>query len=75
MARGHDPIQKPWPDRRASLYQTELGEGSRSHDGKALARQRNKYVTLPFEVLKGDLMIGLFGELHYPFSPSNSRAG
>ncbi|EPL7485084.1 hypothetical protein R2536_006988, partial [Pseudomonas aeruginosa] len=35
------------------------------HDGKALPRHRDQYVTLPFEILEGDLMIGLFGELHY----------
>lgn len=35
------------------------------HDGKALPRHRDQYVTLPFESLDGDLMIGLFGELHY----------
>ncbi|BCD88125.1 hypothetical protein PSm6_45320 [Pseudomonas solani] len=35
------------------------------HDGKALPRHPNQYVTLPFEVLDGDLMIGLFGELPY----------
>ncbi|RQO50608.1 hypothetical protein DBR46_22400 [Pseudomonas sp. KBW05] len=35
------------------------------HDGKALLRHRNDYVELPFEVLKGDLMYSLFGELHY----------
>ena len=35
------------------------------HDGKALPRHRDQYVTLSFEILEGDLMIGLFGELHY----------
>jgi hypothetical protein len=35
------------------------------HDGKALPRHRDQYVTLPFEILEGDLMIGLFGEMHY----------
>lgn len=35
------------------------------HDGRALPRHPNHYVTLPFEVLDGDLMIGLFGELPY----------
>lgn len=34
-------------------------------DGKALPRHPGQYVTLPFEILDGDLMIGLFGELHY----------
>lgn len=38
---------------------------SAPHDGKALPRHRDQYVTLPFEILEGDLMIGLFGELHY----------
>jgi hypothetical protein len=35
------------------------------HDGKALPRHRNDYVELPFEVLDGDLMYSLFGELRY----------
>ena len=35
------------------------------HDGKALPRHPDQYVSLPFEILNGDLMIGLFGELHY----------
>jgi hypothetical protein len=35
------------------------------NDGKALPRHSNDYVELPFKVLDGDLMIGLFGELHY----------
>ncbi|MBP5053738.1 hypothetical protein [Pseudomonas chlororaphis] len=35
------------------------------HDGKALPRHPDQYVTLPFEILDGDLMIGLFGELPY----------
>lgn len=35
------------------------------NDGKAFPRHKNEYVELPFEVLDGDLMIGLFGELHY----------
>jgi hypothetical protein len=35
------------------------------HDGKALLRHQNDYVELPFEVLKGDLMYSLFGELNY----------
>lgn len=35
------------------------------HDGKALPRHRNDYVEIPFEVLKGDLMYSLFGELKY----------
>lgn len=35
------------------------------HDGKALPRHRSDYVELPFEVLNGDLMYSLFGELKY----------
>ncbi|WP_437881069.1 hypothetical protein [Pseudomonas sp. LRF_L74] len=35
------------------------------HDGKALPRHPDDYVELPFEVLDGDLMYGLFGELNY----------
>nr|WP_298114083.1 hypothetical protein [uncultured Pseudomonas sp.] len=35
------------------------------HDGRAIPRHPDQYVMLPFEVLNGDLMIGLFGELHY----------
>ncbi|HDS1705410.1 hypothetical protein [Pseudomonas putida] len=35
------------------------------HDGKALPRHRSAYVELPFEVLSGDLMYSLFGELNY----------
>jgi hypothetical protein len=34
-------------------------------DGKALPRHKKEYVELPFEILKDDLMIGLFGELKY----------
>lgn len=36
-----------------------------SKDGKALPRHPDYYLELPFEVLDGDLMIGLFGELPY----------
>jgi len=36
-----------------------------SSDGKALPRHPDHFVELPFEVLKGDHMIGLFGELPY----------
>lgn len=36
-----------------------------SGDGKALPRHPDQYVELPFEMLEGDLMIGLFGELKY----------
>ncbi|MCH9271795.1 hypothetical protein [Pantoea ananatis] len=35
------------------------------NDGKALPRHRDEYVELPFEVLNGDVMRGLFGELYY----------
>ncbi|WP_224794385.1 hypothetical protein [Pseudomonas fluorescens] len=35
------------------------------HDGNALPRHPDQYVTLPFEVLDGDPVIGLFGQLHY----------
>jgi hypothetical protein len=34
-------------------------------DGKAKPRHPSYYLELPFEVLDGDLMIGLFGELPY----------
>lgn len=36
-----------------------------SHEGKATPRHPDEYIELPFEMLDGDLMIGLFGELHY----------
>ncbi|WP_095129144.1 hypothetical protein [Pseudomonas sp. Irchel s3h14] len=36
-----------------------------SHDGKAIPRHPNEYIELPFEILSGDLMIGLLGELPY----------
>lgn len=35
------------------------------HDGKALPRHSDDFVELSFEVLDGDLMYGLFGELNY----------
>ncbi len=35
------------------------------NDGKALPRHKDEYVELPFEILDGDLMFGLFGELNY----------
>ena len=35
------------------------------HDGPAKPRHPDHYVELPFEVLRDDLMIGLFGELPY----------
>ncbi len=35
------------------------------NDGKALPRHSDEYVELPFEILKGDFMRGLFGELIY----------
>lgn len=52
-------------------YIKENGEYVKGHtknapnDGKALLRHSNDYVELPFEILEDDLMIGLFGELHY----------
>lgn len=36
-----------------------------SHDGAAKPRHPKEYVELPYEVLKDDLMIGLFGQLKY----------
>ncbi|AZG34609.1 hypothetical protein [Shewanella psychromarinicola] len=35
------------------------------NDGEAIKRHTSDYVELPFEVLKGDLMFDLFGELKY----------
>ncbi|EFH8163205.1 hypothetical protein L6019_RS23315 [Escherichia coli] len=35
------------------------------NDGKALPRHKDEYVELPFEILDGDLMFNLFGELNY----------
>ena len=35
------------------------------NDGKALHRHKDEYVELPFEILNGDLMFSLFGELKY----------
>lgn len=35
------------------------------NDDKAKPRHQSEYVELPFEILDGDLMIGLFGELPY----------
>ncbi|MEZ3499837.1 hypothetical protein [Pantoea sp. KPR_PJ] len=35
------------------------------NDGKALPRHKDEYLELPFEILDGDLMFGLFGELNY----------
>lgn len=52
-------------------YIKENGELVQGHtknspkDGKALPRHPDYYLELPFEVLDGDLMIGLFGELPY----------
>jgi hypothetical protein len=52
-------------------YIKENGELVQGHtknspkDGKALPRHPNYFLELPFEVLDGDLMIGLFGELPY----------
>lgn len=36
-----------------------------AHDGRALPRHPDEYLELPFKVLEGDLMQGLFGELIY----------
>ena len=36
-----------------------------SHQKKALPRHPEEYVEVPFEILRGDLMIELFGELPY----------
>jgi hypothetical protein len=52
-------------------YIKENGERVQGHtknaaaDGKALPRHRDEFLELPFRVLEGDLMCGLFGELHY----------
>jgi len=52
-------------------YIKENGERVQGHtkngpnDGRAIPRHPDEYVALPFEVLEGDLMIGLFGELPY----------
>lgn len=52
-------------------YIKESGELVQGHtknsskDGKALPRHPDYYLELPFEVLDGDIMIGLFGELPY----------
>ncbi|MNN99278.1 hypothetical protein D3C81_2188730 [compost metagenome] len=52
-------------------YIKESGERVKGHtkngpnDGRAIPRHPDDYVELPFEVLDGDLMIGLFGELPY----------
>lgn len=52
-------------------YIKENGEHVQGHtknaanDGKALPRHPDEYLELPFKVLDGDLMRGLFGELHY----------
>jgi hypothetical protein len=52
-------------------YTKESGEHVRGYtknapnDGNALPRHKTEYVELPFEVLDGDLMIGLLGELNY----------
>lgn len=49
----------------------ENGEHVQGHtknsasDGKALPRHPEHFLELPFEVLEGDLMIGLLGELPY----------
>lgn len=52
-------------------YIKENGEKVRGHtrnapgDGRAKPRHRDHYVDIPFGMLDGDLMIGLFGELPY----------
>jgi hypothetical protein len=52
-------------------YIKDSGEKTKGHtknapnDGEAIKRHPNDYVELPFEVLKGDLMFDLFGELKY----------
>ena len=52
-------------------YIKENGEFVQGHtknspkDGKALPRHPDHFLELPFEILNGDLMIGLFGELPY----------
>jgi hypothetical protein len=52
-------------------YTKENGENvnghtkNSAHDGKAKPRHPDDVVEIPFEELKGDLMIGLFGELQY----------
>ncbi len=52
-------------------YIKESGEEVRGHtkngpgDGRAKPRHPQHYVEIPFRELKGDLMIGLFGELPY----------
>ncbi|UQV18974.1 hypothetical protein MU852_03655 [Brevundimonas albigilva] len=52
-------------------YIKENGEFVRGHtkngpgDGRAKPRHPDHYVEIPFRELKGDLMIGLFGELPY----------
>ncbi len=52
-------------------YIKENGELVRGHtkngpgDGRAKPRHPDHYVEIPFRELKGDLMIGLFGELPY----------
>jgi hypothetical protein len=52
-------------------YIKENGERVQGHtknaanDGKAFPRHPDEYLELPFKVLDGDLMRGLFGELRY----------
>ncbi|WP_246103750.1 hypothetical protein [Yersinia kristensenii] len=52
-------------------YMKENGEQVKGYtknapnDGKALPRYKDEYVELPFEILDGDLMFNLFGELNY----------
>ncbi|EJR0108955.1 TPA: hypothetical protein MYM48_003766 [Klebsiella pneumoniae] len=52
-------------------YTKENGEHVKGYtknapnDGKAIPRHKDEYVELPFEILDGDLMFSLFGELNY----------
>lgn len=52
-------------------YTKENGEHIKGYtknapnDGKALPRHKDEYLELPFEILDGDLMFDLFGELNY----------
>ena len=52
-------------------YTKENGEHVKGYtknapnDGNSLPRHKDEYVELPFEILDGDLMYSLFGELNY----------
>lgn len=49
-----------------SIKTTKQGHTKNSsHDGKAIPRHPDEYIELAFEILSGDLMIGLLGELPY----------